>query len=283
MPLTVGRVHDATVNAGRDDALHDYCASTAIERLSPAARRAWRDTFLAPLSSQVTARLLDRASEARLVAGEVFYRGAHHAGTATLAIVADGLLRVYLAAPDGREVTIRYAAHGSVVGATSLVLGSAPGLGGQGRLSLHGGNALHIKALQPSHVLMLPVSTFLRVAQTDVQVAWPLAEHVAHEAAAAQQVLADDVFLPVRCRVARHLLDLAVRDGHELSVTASHQDIADAIGTVREVVSRALGKLQAEKLIVRREGRIVVLDPQRLLAASCTRKAARADRWESDE
>ena len=50
-----------------------------------------------------------------------------------------------------------------------------------------------------------------------------------------------NMFLPVQARVARHLIDLASLQDDVLVVTAGHQEIADAIGSVREVVSRALG------------------------------------------
>jgi hypothetical protein len=47
-------------------------------------------------------------------------------------------------------------------------------------------------------------------------------------------------------------------------VQASHQDIADAIGSVREVVSRTLARLEVEGL-VRRVAKVVVLqDPPQL-------------------
>jgi CRP-like cAMP-binding protein len=55
------------------------------------------------------------------------------------------------------------------------------------------------------------------------------------------------------------MLDLAERDAGQLVVAASQQDIADAIGSVREVVSRAVLWLRDEGLI-RRSGRVYVLD-----------------------
>jgi len=47
-------------------------------------------------------------------------------------------------------------------------------------------------------------------------------------------------------------------DAGQLVVSASHRDIADAIGSVREVVSRAILWLRDEGLI-RRSGRVYVL------------------------
>lgn len=50
----------------------------------------------------------------------------------------------------------------------------------------------------------------------------------------------------------------------DLVVRASHRELADAIGSVREVVTRALDRLQGEGLVERREGRLVLLRPSGL-------------------
>jgi CRP-like cAMP-binding protein len=72
------------------------------------------------------------------------------------------------------------------------------------------------------------------------------------------------MFLPVQARVARHLIDLASLQDDVLVVTAGHQEIADAIGSVREVVSRALGEMRDEGLITRRGNQTILTDVARL-------------------
>ena len=68
--------------------------------------------------------------------------------------------------------------------------------------------------------------------------------------------------------MARHLLDLAVerRRGSELVVAIAQQDLADAAGTVREVVVRALRELREDGLLRTRRDGILLLDPERLAA-----------------
>ena len=67
-------------------------------------------------------------------------------------------------------------------------------------------------------------------------------------------------FTTVRHRLASFLLRLAqregkhTRDGIEITVPASNQELASQIGTVRELVSRNLSRLQAEG-VVRIDGR----------------------------
>jgi len=77
-------------------------------------------------------------------------------------------------------------------------------------------------------------------------------------------------FTTVRHRLVSLLLRLAqcegrkTDDGMEFLLPASHQEIASQIGTVRELVSRNLSRLQSEGL-VKVEGRIVVVRDLKLL------------------
>jgi CRP-like cAMP-binding protein len=97
-----------------------------------------------------------------------------------------------------------------------------------------------------------------------VSVAWAVASYLGQRAMASQQMLSDDLFLSVRARVARHLIEMASARDDTLVVKANHQAIADAIGSVREVVSRALSNMRDEGLITRRGGETVLLDVRRL-------------------
>lgn len=78
----------------------------------------------------------------------------------------------------------------------------------------------------------------------------------------------DSAFATVRQRVARHLLDLASegQTGPELVAAIGQQDLADAVGSVREVVVRALRELRQGHLIETGRDRIVILDPVGLVA-----------------
>jgi CRP/FNR family transcriptional regulator, cyclic AMP receptor protein len=95
-----------------------------------------------------------------------------------------------------------------------------------------------------------------------------------------QERLAHNVFAPVRSRVARYLLDVATPAGagHVAApshvaepshvAAASYEDIAGAIGTVREVVARTLAALRDDGLIRRTEEGIALIDLDGLRAAA---------------
>lgn len=79
-------------------------------------------------------------------------------------------------------------------------------------------------------------------------------------------------FTTVRHRMAALLLNLAKRSGtktargFEFTLPATHQDIAGMIGTVRELVSRNLSRLQAEEIIIVEGRNVIVPDLTRLEA-----------------
>jgi CRP/FNR family cyclic AMP-dependent transcriptional regulator len=71
----------------------------------------------------------------------------------------------------------------------------------------------------------------------------------------------------VKQRVASHLLDLASapqRPQDRLVAHVSQPELADAIGSVREVVARALRELRLAGLLATSPDSIVILDPARL-------------------
>ena len=78
-------------------------------------------------------------------------------------------------------------------------------------------------------------------------------------------------FTTVRERVARHLLDLAAEESRAaggaqraLRVAVSQRQLADSVGTVREVVVRVLRDLRDAGVISTYPDHIDILDPIRL-------------------
>lgn len=85
------------------------------------------------------------------------------------------------------------------------------------------------------------------------------------------QEIGGSAFTTVRQRVARHLLDLAAQESRTtrgtqavLTVRVTQQQLAEAVGTVREVVVRVLRDLRESDVIRTHAGRIDIVDPLRL-------------------
>jgi CRP/FNR family transcriptional regulator len=53
--------------------------------------------------------------------------------------------------------------------------------------------------------------------------------------------------------------------GKSLVVKATHQEIANSVGTVREVIARTLRQFRSEGLIQNTQTGIEIIDPERLI------------------
>jgi CRP/FNR family transcriptional regulator len=200
--------------------------------------------FLATLPVSAAARLLADAVRIDVPAGGTVYRDEERG---RVIVVLHGLLRTYLSSPDGRQVTIRYTRNGEVVGLALVLGGPAP---------------ITIQALTSASVVALRIDVLRSLLEADPAVARACAEELARQLFRAFDEIADQAFLSVRQRVARQLLDLAVHtDDGTLVARVSQQELADAIASGREVVSRALHELQGAGLVSPTRSGIVVRDP----------------------
>jgi CRP/FNR family cyclic AMP-dependent transcriptional regulator len=200
--------------------------------------------FLATLPPAAAARLLEGALQIDVPPGATVYREEERPRAI---LVREGLLRVYLRSPDGRQVTVRYARSGDVLG-LALVLG--------------GPGPITIEALTSASLVALRIDDLRALVSTDAAVARACAEELARQLFRAFDEIANQAFLSVRQRVARQLLDLAVHaeDG-TLVARVSQRELGDAIASAREVVSRALHELREAGLVASSKEGIVLSDP----------------------
>jgi CRP-like cAMP-binding protein len=220
-------------------------------RFSAEARYAWSRSALADFSPKATAYALQGATEARIPPGLLPPPRVGPDQDGTVLLIVSGLVRTFRR-NETRQITTRYAGKYELVGIPALIK--------------HGSSA-HGEAIANGHMLRIVGKRLREVIRHDPESAWVVMREIARLHDAAVDMACDNVFLNVRQRVARHLLDLAVREPDGLVVYASHQDIADAIGSVREVVSRVIREMRAEALITRSEGRMVLTRPGDLVSA----------------
>jgi CRP/FNR family cyclic AMP-dependent transcriptional regulator len=207
-------------------------------------REAIGASFVASLPADIVGRLIIDAVRLDIPAASTIYREGE---SPRFAVVAQGLLRVYLTSTEGRQVTVRYARAGSVLGAPVVIAGPVD---------------TSVQALTNSTVFILNLAAIRALGQTDARVAWALAEEVSRRLYEVLEGFAGNVFGSVRQRVARHLLDLAAehQSGTMLLAPVSQQELADAVGTVREVVARVLRELRDEGLIETSRQGVALLD-----------------------
>jgi CRP/FNR family transcriptional regulator len=217
---------------------------TTIGLVGLLRRGCWAAVPIATVES-----LIDGGRVVEFPSGRTVYAEAAAEG---LAVVLQGLLRVYMHASDGRQVTVRYVRAGDLLGVPALIGGPAP---------------VFVQAVASSAAFFFDIGRVKRAARSDASLAWALAEESVHRLYDVLEELAGNAFASVRQRVARHLLDLAASrpgTGGPLTALVSQQDLANSVGSVREVVARVLAELREEHLIRTSPGRVEILDPVRM-------------------
>lgn len=205
-------------------------------------------------ASEVAVRgLLDAAVIRDVDAGEVLAEAGAPADS--FGVLLAGEARVYHLGMDGRRMDFE------ILKATEPLAAIAALAGGR--------YPAFIETIGPSTVAWLPRSALFGLLESEPRVAKTIITDLASRLVAFSsqvQVLR----LDVPSRVAAHLLHLALSsgtrspDGVEVVLDRSKADIAAAVGTVPETLSRALAKL-AEESIIKVDGqKITVLDVRSL-------------------
>jgi CRP/FNR family transcriptional regulator, cyclic AMP receptor protein len=210
-------------------------------------------SFLADLPPELAGRLRDEGERADYPAGTTVYRAG--SGPQAALVVAD-LLRVYLMSAQGRQVTVRYARPGDVLGIAVLVGGPA---------------STGVQAVEPSSLFRISARALTAAARSDPRVSWAIAEELNRRLYDTVEQTAVNAFGSVRQRVVAHLLDLASARQHprsRLVARVSQQELADAAGSVREVVARVLRDFRVTGIVATAADSVAILDAARLYAES---------------
>jgi CRP/FNR family transcriptional regulator, cyclic AMP receptor protein len=213
--------------------------------------------FRSRVGDHLWEELVGRTQATFTAAGAPIVRGGSQPGVTA---IVSGLVRVFIWTPAGRQVPLRYARPGDLVGLAAFLAGT---------------DMLSAEAV--TDIVHVPLTLEHLRAATDrhPDLGWKIAEQVATWGMASVFSVVGAGFQQMRARVARHLLDLAIQapDGPTVAYV-THRSLADAVGTAREVVTRVLGEFREEGVIETRAGRVVVLEPDRLARALDEESAA---------
>jgi CRP-like cAMP-binding protein len=165
-----------------------------------------------------------------------------------------GLARAYCSVPDGRQATVTFFHAHELIGGTVLI--SRP-------------PRVYVQAVVESTLTTLDVEMVRNLAMTEIEVTIAVGTHLAACVRSAFQLIAVRSLGNIRERVAYDLLDRACRSQlvvGRLECRATHSDLADSIGSSREVVSRALRDLRVARIVETAPGMVRVIDPLRMAA-----------------
>jgi len=203
--------------------------------------------FLARLSYELIGELIQSAHAVSYPAGSIIETPAR----AGLALIVSGALRYYLSAADGRQLTVGYLGPGKVVGT----------------FQKQSTSMIRLQVIAPTIMWHLHAERVQPLIQRRPDLTQAFLDEATVALRHSFRVLAASAFMTVRARLARDIIERAslsgpLRAGVHLTVT--HQALADATGSVREVVARTLRKLSREGVITTGGGGLTVLDPDAL-------------------
>jgi CRP/FNR family transcriptional regulator len=243
---------DRYVMSGREQGDGPVPASGgAIDMMANLATPSTSVDFVSLLSESNRRRLLEGSKRVVLPAGTIALRPK---GPSLSYLIENGLARAFWSLPDGRQTTIAIIRPKEVVGATSTI-GLAPWI--------------FVQLITESTVLTLDRDLLSSLAASELDVSKAISVHLAMRIRDAYRLIAVRSLGNIRERMAYDLLDRAAQSQlvvGRLEVAATQEDLADSIGSSREVMSRALRDLRAEGIVETSPGLIRVLDPARLAA-----------------
>ena len=172
--------------------------------------------------------------------------------------VCEGSVKLVTTSSEGRVLLLRFARPGEMLAIAEAVLGPGP----------YGCSAV---AAESSLLAVIPRDTFIRFVSSYPEACVALTVALSEQYKFAQR---ETKFLGLSetssVRLAHLLLEwsaergTAVADGIHIPLHVTHGDLAQAIGSTRETVTRILGHLTRDRLIERRNDEIVILDTDEL-------------------
>ena len=215
-----------------------------------------RTVLFSELSEQELNYIAERAVVRHFEAGQlVFSEGEACPG---LWIIETGKVRIYKSSPNGREQVLAIEGPGSSVAELPVFDG--------------GKYPASAASVNEARLLFISKEDFQSLCLKHPEVALKVLRIVGRRLRGLVGIIEELSFTTVRHRLISLLVRMA-KEGHrtnegvEITLTANQQELAAQMGTVRELISRNLSRLQAENLI-RVEGRkIVITDLPALLEA----------------
>ncbi len=209
--------------------------------------------YLAPLSPATLDALISIAVQRTYEAGQpIFWEGEPVSG---LFVLADGFVKISRHSIEGREHILHLLRSGETFNDVAALDGGA--------------NPATATAYTAATLYVLPRDELKRIVDQHPDLAWALIESMAKRARHLVSMVEDLSMRSVKGRLARLLLEQAQANASDsVPRLLTQEEMASRLGTVREMVGRALRSLAAEGIIEFDRHRIVVLDEERLAEAA---------------
>ncbi len=167
-----------------------------------------------------------------------------------------GALRVYLASDTGRELTLFILRQGDAFSIMTVDNATEADV------------IPDLQAVDDSALAYLPLSVMKEIAYTEPPMARFVFETCSRSAQAILNNISFFVFNGIRSCIAREILKKSEAAGQTETISITHEELANSLGTTRVVVSREIDALRDRGLIRTGRGRIELLDRAGLRAAA---------------
>ena len=207
--------------------------------------------FLGLLTEEVRGRVLFGARSFMLPAGTVTYFPPQQA---VADMVESGLVRIFVTSADGRQASFAYVHAGGFYGAPTVLGVRMP---------------TYAQTLTDTALIRLDARQVFALFEEDFEVAKALAYVMASRIAQAARLVTVRSLGTVRERLAYDLLERAsdqVLRGGASTLNVTHEELAESIGSAREVIGRTLAGLRREGVVRAGPGRVEILDLERIIA-----------------
>jgi CRP/FNR family transcriptional regulator, polysaccharide utilization system transcription regulator len=160
-----------------------------------------------------------------------------HEGAMPLGIfcVSSGAIKIVKQASGGKEMIVRIANSGDIVGYRSIVM--------QQR---YGASAV---AAEDSKVCLIPREEFNKLTANNSKFYEGVIKLLCEDIENSQTKMAEIAYKPVRGRIAEALILLSNSAEHKGIISLTREDLASFVGSVKETTIRILSEFKDEKLI----------------------------------
>ncbi len=175
--------------------------------------------------------------------------------TSEVRFVLKGKVRILLRTPTGKEVILAEMGPGQYFGEMAAIDGSS--------------RSANVSALEPSEMCIMPAKVFVEAVTEIPELSFSVMKRFSSRVRELNHRLGEHAFLTTRQRLCAQLLRSSKRRAQApeqriVSPPPLQKDLADHIGTQREVVTRELSALKRAGLLDSTRGGLVLLKPDGL-------------------
>jgi CRP-like cAMP-binding protein len=198
-----------------------------------------RERKMKPNDRSVT-KIFGRLAQQNKAVGESF---------TVRSFAAGGRVQLYRVTPDGRRFVIATLGSGSLFGEDSLLGGDAPDT--------------YAVALERCTIWTMPRQEALELSSREAMFGFGLIQAMGQRLVEAENRLEQMAYSTISARLAALLLELGDSNDERI-VHATHQELADMLGTWRETISKTLQDFRRRGLVASGRRQLTLLDREGL-------------------